>query len=102
MTITNHPTNRKLLNLAKLCKNYRIETINVAYYDPTNENVSNVTIPPTVDLLIKLKAYVAYIPTEDRLIISNNLIGVDNYWLQQLKDDHKNKRIDLEAYTYDR
>jgi hypothetical protein len=37
----------------------------------------------------------------DELSYSKRLIGVNNYWLTQLSDDHKNKRIDLTEYIYD-
>ena len=101
MIAKNYTTNRKLVNLIKLCEHYNQKTINIAYeYNPTAKKIEYINTPLSVNIFIRMKCYIAYLPDENRLIISNNLIGVDNYWLQQLENDHKNNRIDLTEYLY--
>lgn len=101
MILNNYATNRKLVNLEKLCKHYNQKTINIAFdYNEDTKKIEYITSPLNVNIFIRMKCYIAYLTDENRLIISNNLIGVDNYWLQQLENDHKNNRIDLTEYLY--
>lgn len=98
--ISHYSPTRKLCDIEKLTKKYNIENINVAYVTPDDPK-NYITIPPALDLLIQLKVWIAYDAQTDELIFSKRLIGVDNYWLTQLSDDHKNKRIDLTEYIND-
>lgn len=97
-TLNNYNPTRKLCDIEKLMKKYNVENVNVAYTTPDDQK-NYITIPPALDLLIQLKVWIAYDAQTDELIFSKRLIGVDNYWLTQLSDDHKNHRIDLRTYT---
>lgn len=97
--INNYNPTRKLCNISKLLKKYNVENINAGYKTP--DGIKYITIPPELDLLIQLKIWIAYDTQTDELSFSKRLIGVNNYWLTQLSDDHKNKRIDLTEYIYD-
>lgn len=98
-TPNNYNPTRKLCDIEKLTKKYNVKNINVAYITP--EKYKNyITIPPALDLLIQLKVWIAYDAQTDQLMFSKRLIGVDNYWLTQLSDDHKNKRINLTEYIH--
>ena len=92
----------RLINLEKLCKNYNIDKINIAYKDSNRERQKLEGIPPTIDLVAPLKIWMSYNTETDLLTVCQNLIGVDNYWITQVEDDHKNKRIDLNDYIYER
>lgn len=98
--ISNYSPTRKLCDIEKLLKTYNVENINVAYITPDDPK-NFITIPPALDLLIQLKVWIAYDTKTDELSFAKRLIGVNNYWLTQLSDDHKNKRIDLTEYIYD-
>lgn len=92
---------QKMLDLSKLAEKYNIKQINVAYKDYDNPR-AYISIPVNLDLFVRLRAWLAINVDTDQLVISKNLIGTDNYWLTQLQDDHKNKRIDLKTFIYDR
>lgn len=96
--INNYTPTRKLCNINKLLQKYNVDTINVGY--KTSDGIKYITIPPAIDLLMQLKVWIAYDTQTDELSFSKRLIGVNNYWLTQLSDDHKNKRIDLTEYIY--
>lgn len=90
---------RLLLNLPKLLNKYNQTTINIGF--KSDRPNSYITIPIEFDLIVRLKAWISYDSATDQLSISQYLIGVDNHWISTLIDDHKNKRIDLNLYTYD-
>lgn len=100
MTTTHFDTNRKLINLPKLCEHYGIDTIRVLINHMPTVGKIYWEIKPEVEELMRLKAWIAYIPTENRLIFSKNLLGVENHWLSTLESDYKNNRIDLLDYVY--
>ena len=99
---------RTLIALPELAKKYDIKTINVGYnpkhadanpeYINPETKIPYYTIPISLDLLIKNKVYLAYEDEHDAIITPDILIGVGNYWLKTLNDDHKNRRIDIQNY----
>lgn len=93
--------NRKLLNLTKLMEHYGQTSINVRYYNATDET-DVVTLPLSHRLFIKFKAYIAYDSVNRIMYISPYLLGVNNHWLSTLKDDHANNRISLELFQYEK
>ena len=48
-----------------------------------------------------LKVWIAYDTRLKQVYVSKNLIGTGNFWLTQLLDDEKNKRLDIEKYLYE-
>jgi hypothetical protein len=47
---------------------------------------------------LTFKIWIAHIVDTDQIILPQHIIGHENYWLTQFIDDHKNKRIDPEAF----
>lgn len=101
--------NRKLLQIPELAKKYNATTINVAYVpkhfdaepnqtDP-NTKLAYYTLPVCLDVLIKNKVWLAYDAEKDTIVTPKTLIGVGNHWLNTFRDDHKNRRIDVNHYT---
>lgn len=97
MNPTSYSPTRKLLKIEELAKKYNVDRLNVLYQNDKHQP-DFITIPLSIDLFIQLKVWIAYDPKTDELSYSKRLIGVNNYWLTQLSDDHKNKRIDLNDY----
>lgn len=96
-----NPT-RRLVDLAKLATNYNQETLWINYKDHSQSNGRGyIEIPLNMDLFMRLRAWIAYDRDTDDLIISQNIMGGPTYWLTQLLDDHKNKRIDITKYIHD-
>lgn len=85
---------RVLMNLQKLCKNYRVDVL----YINQNDDDELVQIPVKKDVYIPLKCYIAIDDQTKQLYISQRLINVKNHWLNTLKDDLKNNRIDFHDY----
>jgi len=95
-----NPT-RKLVNLPKLLEKYKIKKLNVAYHDPDKPKTPHITIPPNVNLFVMLKVWIAYDTNRNEIYVSKNLIGVDNFWLTQILDDEKYKRLNITKYLYE-
>jgi len=90
----------KLLNLILLLQLYKQDRLNVRYYNPNSQDDNYISVPPVIDLFVKFRCWINYNPTTDQITVSNNLIGVQNYWITQLLDDHKNKRLNIMDYIY--
>jgi hypothetical protein len=99
--ISNFNPNRELLDLPKILKHYGITEIKVAIRDDNNPKAS-ITVPINFDLIVNLKLWISYETDTDKINISKRLISQGNYWVTQLIDDHKNKRINLKQYIYER
>ncbi len=91
---------RKLANLPKLLELYNVKKINIGYHDRENPK-AYIEIPSNVDLFMMLKVWIAYDTRLKQVYVSKNLIGTGNFWLTQLLDDEKNKRLDIEKYLYE-
>ena len=98
---------RKLLMIPELAKKYNITEMNVMYYPKHNDalpinkmynKLPYYKIPISLDVLIKNKVWIAYDDENDTIITPDYLIGVGNHWIQVLRDDHKNRRIDISEY----
>jgi len=94
-----NPT-RKLLNLPKLFKHYKVKNIKYRYEDDTGKE-KFLTVPISYRLFVKLTIWIAYETKFDEMYISENIRGGENHWISTLIDDHKNKRIDLNDYIYE-
>jgi len=91
---------RKLLDIEKLADHYKVTGIEVAYKNREDPR-AHIVIPPKIDLFLLLHVWISYDTDIDRLTFAPCLRnGSTNYWLTQLLDDHKNKRIDLADFTY--
>lgn len=86
---------RRLLNLKQLCSHYGIQELFINQSDDDDL----VAIPPKKDVYIPLKCYIAYDYATGQIYISQRLITPKNHWLNTLKDDLKNKRIDYNDYV---
>lgn len=86
--------NRLLLDLKKLCQHYQITDIFINQRDDNDL----VIIPPKKDIYIPLKCYIAFDPTLKQVYFSQRLINNRNHWLNTLKDDLLNGRIDYHDY----
>lgn len=91
---------RKLVNLPKLLELYKVKKLNIGYHDREKPK-AYIEIPPNVDLFMMLKVWIAYDTRLKQIYVSKNLIGADNFWLTQMLDDEKNKRLDIEKYLYE-
>lgn len=89
----------KLVNLPKLCSLYGITQLNVLD-DVYGEHRVYTEIPPVIDEIMQHDVWITYHAKTHKLQIHRDLIGVKNYWLAQLKDDIKNRRIDMIDYVY--
>lgn len=87
--------NRRLLDLKKLCQHYDIDIL----YINQKDDDELVAIPPKRDVYIPLKCYVAYDPDNKQIFLSQRLINIKNHWLNTLKDDLLNGRINYADYS---
>ena len=93
---------RELVNIEKIAKKYKVETITINYKDKDSANgMGYIDIPIKIDLIVRLKAWISYDLKTDTLVYSHYIIGGKNYWITQLQQDHKNKRIDISQYLYE-
>ena len=90
----NKSETRLLLDLKKLCQHYYISLI----YVNQNDDADLVPIPPKHDIYIPLRCYIAYDYESKQLFVSQRLINARNHWLNTLKDDLKNGRLDYHDY----
>lgn len=93
----NYPRTRKLIDIPKLLAKYNVQNIHITY--PHDDKLQSLEIPIHIELLIMLKCYISIDVETDEIYVARNLRGGANYWLTQILDDHKNKRIDLREYT---
>lgn len=87
--------NRRLLDLKRLCEHYDIDLL----YINQKDDDELVAIPPKRDVYIPLKCYVAYDPDNKKIFLSQRLINIKNHWLNTLKDDLLNGRINYADYS---
>lgn len=85
---------RLLLDLKKLCQHYQINELFINQHD--DDDI--ISIPPKRDIYIPLKCYIAYDPSIRQVFFSQRLINMKNHWLNTLKDDLMNGRIDYHDY----
>ena len=85
---------RLLLDIKKLCAHYYVSQL----YVRQNDDNELVPIPPKRDIYIPLKCYIAYDFATGQWYISQRLQTIRNHWINTLKDDVKNGRIDYHDY----
>ena len=85
---------RLLLNIKRLCKHYGITEL----YVNQKDDDELVSLPPKYDIYIPLKCYISYDPVSKQLYISQRLINRRNHWLNTLKSDLANGRLDYHEY----
>ncbi len=88
--------NRRLLNIERIANHYQVAVLAINYKD--DNVVKRSKILAKKDIYIDLKCWIAWDPDERQVYISQRLINAGNHWINTLKDDLKNNRIDPNDY----
>lgn len=95
---------RKLLNILKICEDYKTGGINWAWLgrkttDQAKKELLYIHVDyPDIDFCMRTKTYISYDSEQRLLYVSDNLKLAPNHWLNTLIDDVKNSRVNIEKY----
>lgn len=97
-------SNLHTLDLLRLLQFYDTVVINVGYKVPhsrLSRSNNYISIPVNADLFYRLNVWIIYDANTNRLEFSDRLKTIPNLWIIRLKQDLRNKTINISEFFSD-